>query len=241
METLTSRLATALWRRRHPGIDMSHPDREIPHIELRARDVPKLALDKARAWRFRRGVTDVPWITPQAIELLDGLLLPTDEGIEFGSGSSTIWLGRKCARVRSVDGFRHWYEPLAARVKEAGLGNVTLRLADADLLGYESAAHQDAYVGAYPELEQESQDWVFIDGEYRDATFERGLRLLKPGGLLILDNAESFIPIAGRTGWVLDEPATPLWADLMREVGGWRSIWTTDGISDTVIWVKPVG
>lgn len=237
---LTTRLATAVWRRRHPGMDMTHPDREIPHIELRATDLPRLAIAKARSRRFQRRAVDLPWITPDAIDLLDGLLLPTDEGIEFGAGSSTLWLARKCAQVRSVDGFRHWYEPLAARIERADLRNVSLILADDETLGYESAAHRAAYVLAHSDLEPESQDWVFVDGEYRDQTFMRGMNLLKPGGLIVLDNAEAFIPTARRTGWKVNAPATPMWSEILGRVSNWRRIWTTDGISDTVIWLKPI-
>src|SRR5205823_2042841 len=30
---IVSRAATAVWLKRHPGIALSHPEREIPHIE----------------------------------------------------------------------------------------------------------------------------------------------------------------------------------------------------------------
>lgn len=237
--TLVSRAATAMWLKRHPGITLAHPEREMPHIELRMRDVPRLAVDKAKSGRFRRrNKSDVPWITPEAIERLSTLLRPTDHGLEFGAGGSTIWLARRCATVRSVDGFAFWHDQLAARIERERIANITLTLVSADELGYESAAHRDAYVNVYPELEPGSLDWVFVDGEYRDQTAARGIDLLKPGGLLVLDDANSFVPSGTRSTWKVTRPASPLWAEVMEKISDWRVIWTTNGVSDTAIWTK---
>ena len=240
--TIVSRAATAVWLKLHPGIELSHPEREIPHIELKARDLPRLGFDKLMADRAqRRAGSDVPWITHQAIALLETLLLPTDEGLEFGAGGSTIWFARHCAFVRSVDGFAHWHDPLAARIRDLGIENVALKLASAEELGYESAAHQDAYVNAFPELEPASQDWVLVDGEYRDRTAIRGIDLLKPGGVLIVDNANFALPLPphSRTKWRVTKAASPIWEEVGDRLRGWRSIWTTNGVWDTAMWIKP--
>jgi hypothetical protein len=238
---IVSRAATAVWLKRHPGITLSHPEREIPHIELRASQLPRLGLDKFIADRARRrAVSEVPWITQPAIDLLETLIRPTDEGIEFGAGGSTIWFARHCAFVRSVDGFAHWHDPLAARIKALRLDNISLALASAEELGYESDAHRRAYVNAFPDLEPNSQDWVFVDGEYRDEAAIRGLDLLKIGGLFILDNVNFYLPLPpfSRTKWKVSKPASPLWEEFFERVSDWRAIWTTNGVWDTAMWVK---
>ena len=34
-------------------------------------------------------------------------------------------------------------------------------------------------------------------------------------------------------------PATAGWAEFLDKVAAWRCIWTTNGVWDTVIWIKP--
>jgi predicted O-methyltransferase YrrM len=240
-ERLVSRAATAAWLKLHPGVELSHPAREVPHIELPALSLPRLAIDKLKADRARRRMgPEAPWITEDAVALLSTLVRPTDEGLEFGAGGSTIWFARRCALVRSVDGFKYWHDRLAARIAELGITNISLTLAPAEQLGYETDAHRDAYVNAFPELERESQDWVFVDGEFRDETALRGLELLKPGGLLVIDNINYGLPLPphSRTKWKVSKPASPLWEEFGDRVRNWRMVWTTNGVWDTAMWFK---
>jgi len=39
---------------------------------------------------YRKRHPDHPWLTPQAISILDSWLMPGDKGIEWGSGRSTL-------------------------------------------------------------------------------------------------------------------------------------------------------
>ena len=94
-------------------------------------------------------------------------------------------------------------------------------------------------MNAFPELAPGSLDFVFVDGEYRDECAVRGLELLKPGGLLILDNAELYLPDDTRSPWSVERPISPLWEQVSAELAGWRRVSTTNGVWDTVIWFKP--
>jgi predicted O-methyltransferase YrrM len=138
-----------------------------------------------------------------------------------------------------VEGFDEWYEPVARRLAERGVDNVSLHLASADELGYESDAHREAYVGAHPDLEPGSLDFVFVDGEFRDHCALRALTLLRAGGLLLLDNAETYLPSTSRSPWRVEAPATPGWERFAEETRDWRCVWTTNGVWDTAIWIKP--
>jgi len=162
-------------------------------------------------------------------------------GIEFGAGGSTAWFSQRVAHVYSVDAFRHWHDALAERLAQQGVGNVDLVLACAEELGYESAAHRDAYVNAHPQLGPESVDFVFVDGEYRDDAALRGLKLLRPGGLFVLDNANAYLrsPVS-RSPWQVHKPASAKWAQFQGEVDDWDHTWTTNGVWDTAIWIKPL-
>jgi predicted O-methyltransferase YrrM len=186
----------------------------------------------------RRRSAAQPWITRDAIGLLATMLRRTDQGLEFGSGGSTEWLAKHVGSVISVEAFARWYDALAERLTAAHIDNVSLEFVSADALGYESEAHREAYVNTRPDLAAGSLDFVFVDGEYRDHAALRGVELLKPGGLLILDNANSYLPAPSRTPWRVARPASAKWTEFLAQVLDWRLIWTTNGSWDTAIWVK---
>lgn len=234
-----SAAAMALWKRRHPEWADGHRDRVTPRLQVSAAGLPRYALDRARVAAGARGPGRRPWITAGSRRLLEGLLRPDDVVLEFGAGGTTPWFARRAAKVVSVEAFPRWYRPLRAELDAAGVGNVDLHLVSADELGYETPQHRAAYVGVAPELEPGSVDVVFVDGEYRDECAARGLRLLAPGGFLVLDNAELYTPSTTRSPWRVDEPATPLWGDVLDELAHWRRITTTNGVWDTVVWIRP--
>ena len=137
--------------------------------------------------------------------------------------------------------FAHWHAALTDRLAKQGLDNVDLVLVSAEDLGYESPAHRDAYVNAHPQLAAASLDVVFVDGEYRDETALRGLTLLRPGGVFVLDNANAYLRSAkSRSPWQVHKAASARWEQFLLEVQGWHHVWTTNGVWDTAIWVKPI-
>jgi predicted O-methyltransferase YrrM len=240
-QNLISRWAMAFWQRRNPDWAVAHPDRESPHLELGVGSLARYGLDQARLAVDRRvhGVEGQPWITADSKALLHTLLRPTDRGIEFGSGGSTEWLAAHVGEVYAVEAFARWHGPLAERLARDRVTNVELALASAEDLGYESEAHRDAYINAHQDLQPESLDFVFVDGEYRDDTALRGIKLLRSGGLLVLDNANSYLPNPTRTPWRVDRPVSAKWETFLDEVKGWRYLWTTNGAWDTALWIKP--
>jgi len=94
-------------------------------------------------------------------------------------------------------------------------------------------------------ISDEYLDFALVDGiKLRVLCMEKVISKIKPGGLLILDNAERFLPnnmLGEHTVAItprdicLDER----WRKLFDVLNDWRSIYTTNGISDTRFWVKP--
>lgn len=236
---VTSALAMKVWARRHPQWAGGRPGHTMPAMRLRPRTLPRTLVDAAAVRVRARAATKPPWLTAEATRLLDELLLPSDHVLEWGSGGTTLFLAPRVAHVTSVEGARPWYEDLSARLREQGTTNVDLQLVPFDELGYETPEHEAAYVGAAPGLEEESLAMVLVDGEYRDGCALRALDLLRPGGLLVLDNAETYLPSTSRSPWHVHEPATAGWAEFERRTSGWRRIWTTNGVWDTAFWFKP--
>jgi hypothetical protein len=238
LENALGRVATSVWKRRHPEWARPADGQLLPTMHLSPRTVPRYLLDRARVRRTARARPPRPWITQHAHDLLDQWLRPTDVGIEFGAGGTTTFFARRVGRVHSVEGFDHWHAPLAARLRDEGVRNVSLVLASSEVLGYQSDAHRTAYVEAHPHLEPGSLDFAFVDGEYRDACALRAIELLRPGGLLVLDNAEIYLPSETRSPWRTDVPVTSRWERFVKETATWRSLWTTNGVWDTAFWVK---
>lgn len=109
-----------------------------------------------------------PWLSKRATELFESLLNHNMEVIEFGAGGSTLWLAERVKHVTSYENDSDWLAVLKGKAPE----NVTLR--------FESLPR-----------EGEQADLLFIDGEpveLRGEWLRLAPSLLKPGGILVLDN-----------------------------------------------------
>lgn len=87
-----------------------------------------------------------------------------------------------------------------------------------------------------------SLNLVLVDGAYRDHCARYALPKLAPGGLLVIDNVNWFLPSETRSPFSrgpADGPANEVWRDVLDVIDAWRVIWTSCGVSDTAIYVKP--
>lgn len=118
-----------------------------------------------------------PWWPLPAIKKVEAKLNPGMTAIEFGSGSSTIWLGK---RVRSVLAREHnaeWARTTRDRLREAGLENCDVQ-------------HRTGH--SYFKIEPDLRfDFAVIDGEFRWKCLEALADKMNPGGLIYFDNSDS--------------------------------------------------
>lgn len=121
-------------------------------------------------------VGSVPWLVPECVEWLAGVARPGMRVLEFGSGGSTIWFAERGCEVVSIEHDADWWGAVAARVQGR---EVTCALAKRP---YASVALE--LLGPC------SVDLVLIDGRDRVACAAVVPRVLRPGGWLLLDNAE---------------------------------------------------
>lgn len=236
---LTTRAYEAVWRRRNPRWADGLAGERAPHVELPPRRVPRHLWDRAKVRVRALGPDRQPWLTSDALVLMDQLLASTSRGLEYGSGGTTAWFAERVAFVDSVEGVKDWHAATERDLAERRIDNVALHLANHEELGHGSPEHRRAYVGAAPDLVPGALDFVLVDGEYRDECAMRALELLRPGGLLVLDNAEVYLPGETRSPWRVDRPASALWEQVADQLSGWRRLVTTNGVWDTVIWIKP--
>lgn len=199
---------------------------------------PRYVYHRTRQALYERGHPGDPWLTPEAIRLLSTLLRPGDRGVELGSGRSTVWLAGRVAHLTSVEHDAQWHADVSGRLRDAGLANVDYVLAPWDP---DEPGERCEYVGTLRRLAPSSLDFALVDGAHRDHATRLAMPRLKPGGLLIIDNVNWYLPSDSRAPASRSRALGPAdgWADIARELAGWRSIWTASGVWDTAIFVRP--
>ena len=180
-------------------------------------------------------LSPAPWMTPASIEILDRLLTKDMNGLEYGSGTSTLFFGERLGALTSVEHDEKWHQIVAQQLEQANLNHVNYYLIVPDQLETNlqiEARNRQPFDGenenylTYYELtntfNSDSFDIIIIDGRARVECAKRCVDKLKSGGIMVLDNSE-------RTRY---QPAQELFQD-------WELINTTTGLTDTSIWFKP--
>lgn len=170
-----------------------------------------------------------PWITRAATDILNQLLHSTDSAVEWGAGRSTLWFAQRLRWLRSVESSPEWYKSVRASLEARGLSNVDLVLSPTKP-EYESAAR---------DLATSSQDLAIVDGAFDRGKYAlEALRLIKPGGIIIIDDAHRYLPSQSTSpsarSWNAGASSAE-WEAFLSETSGWRRIWTSDNVSDTLI------
>ena len=180
-----------------------------------------------------------PWLTREAIGLLDRLLRPTDVAAEFGSGRSTPWIARRVAKLTSVEDNAEWFRIVTDKLKAAGRDNVDYLHRPRDVADVDGA--KSAYVRVLVDFAGNSLDFVLVDGIYRNHCAVRAIDAVKPGGLLVVDNVNWFLPSATHaptSRGIDDPPVDAVWQTFAERTRAWRRIWTSSGVTDTLILFK---
>ena len=198
---------------------------------------PRYVWNRLALMAYERANPDLPWLTRDMINILDGWLLPTDVGLEFGSGRSTSWFGARVGRLTSVEENPEWYEIVRNQIQSWQVEYLLHRD------GASNSADSE-YVAVARNMTPSSLDFCLIDGTARDHCALASLDKIKPGGILIIDNVERYIPREQKTcspnaRSISDGYASEVWTQVGKELQTWRSVWTTNGVTDTAFWVKP--
>lgn len=194
-------------------------------------------MNKFRVALYEWRHSNAPWLTPQATEFLENWLRPDDSGLEWGSGRSTLWFAERVARFVSVENEKVWFERISAQIAGRGISNVDYRLVDQSA---GSASHVDRYVHIVDDIAPGSLDFVLVDDLHRAECAMMAIRLLKHGGLLILDNANWFYPHQSQSPNSVGTKAPPSdWIPVVDILRTWRMYWTSSGVWDTALFFKP--
>jgi hypothetical protein len=200
---------------------------------------PRYVVSRLRYAVFQKTHPDAPWLNQHAVALLESWLRPQDQGLEWGSGRSTVWFARRVRRLVSIEHNPVWHERVKARLQAQKLVNVDCRLVPVEET---AAAGAHPYVQTALSLPPASLDFVLVDGVLRDHCTQAAMALLKPAGLLILDNAEWYLPhrtFSPKAVGADGHGPTPLWRELAVRLKEWRCVWTSNNVIDAAFFVKP--
>jgi hypothetical protein len=176
-----------------------------------------------------------PWIAPAAAAILNKLLKPDMTGFEWGSGSSTVFFARRLKQLTSLEHHQAWFNKVEKWLKEEQIKNVDYVQVSiiypkgtGETDGYQKAIKEEQvkaykdYYGYINRFPDGYFDFIMVDGRARVQCGMHALSKLKQGGMLVLDNAER-----------------PRYQPLHNALRSWPSVFTTTGLTDTVIWFKP--
>ena len=165
-----------------------------------------------------------PWITPKSLEYIKSIIKPDWKVFEWGSGGSTAFWSRNCAKVISVEHNTEWIVRMVRLDCPQNWVLLYVRGKGID--------HNSAFVGyseAVDDYPDEYFDLVFVDGEAssRGWCLQNAMRKLKPGGIMLVDNSnwltETPVGLTNRK----DFPETGLrWVGQPGTFDWWTSVFT---------------
>ena len=120
-----------------------------------------------------------PWIAYSSIKFLKAFLCRDSRVLEFGSGMSTIWYAKNAGEVFSVENYKPWYEKITKIIERKNIKNINYIFTE-DESEYSSFMSNDA----------KGFDLIMVDGDFRSKCILSASKLLKPGGILYLDNSD---------------------------------------------------
>ena len=87
-----------------------------------------------------------------------------------------------------------------------------------------------------------SLDFCLVDGTLREYCALKAIDKIQPGGLLIIDDVQRYLPSASFSPSSRSLAAGadgPMWQEVERRIADWRRIWTSSGVKDTALFFKP--
>ncbi len=169
---------------------------------------------KIYQWRH----PEEPWIVPEAVPVCEKILNNKMLALEWGSGRSTLWYAKRVEKLISIEHNLIWYDLVKEKLANSKIDNVEYIFAQEHSAGSDGVSE---YVAAANKYEDETVDFIVVDGALRQDTLKMALRKIKQGGYILLDNS----------GWMpLEKWGVPRsWPIIHR---------SNNVISETTIWQK---
>lgn len=125
---------------------------------------------------IRDQVRDRPYLTTGAIQFLEGFVVGKDV-MEFGAGGTTYWLTPRVKSIVSIEQVPEWADAVRSKLNSAGIDSRVIVVGDPNFDLVEP-------------FDDNSMDLVIVDAQNRVRCALDSRRLIRPGGVLMLDNSE---------------------------------------------------
>lgn len=127
-----------------------------------------------------------PWYAFSAIDYLERHLRSGMTVLEYGSGYSTLWWAKRVSHVKSLERNPQWCQEVKGALQVHAFDHVELIVVQD--IDRHNPQHADRYIAYAEPLQQ--YDVVIVDDIFRNEVSAAAVDLVKPGGLLILDDSE---------------------------------------------------
>ncbi len=152
-----------------------------------------------------------------------------------------MWLAQRIRRLTSVESDPGWHLSVSSWLERDRHSNVELELREVASEQDKERVHD--YVGVIDGLEDDSLDVILVDGLARDACALAAIAKLRQGGVLVVDDCHRYLPApegerspGSRTQDL--GPDGEVWAEFEQRTATWRRIWTSDGVSPTLLLLR---
>jgi hypothetical protein len=229
-----------------PGFSFRARGRRFNHL------TPTYLYWRARLEYTKRRHPDDPSLTRESIGLLDRLLSPVDTGAEWGAGNSTGWFAERTAHLTSFETSPAYYPVVRENLARRGLRNVDLQHVPFEWVADEDACHASELLTRARAIPDASLDYALVDTAPRSCLCAIAITKLKAGGLFVLDNANWYMPPpatlrpfpAASASVALGFPGSGIpdnrcMPAFLEQTASWRRVWTSDGVSATLLLFKP--
>jgi len=171
-----------------------------------------------------------PWLTQDANKWLNNNLNENFLGLEFGSGRSTLWLSGKIKHLISVEHNSSWYLKVKKMIEIKNIDNVNLVKKNDTL---------NDYLDIFDSINDNSLDFVLIDGIHRSNCAIKSIEKLKNEGILVIDNINRYLPIIDTNSPNSIKDTSLIdqnWLTFLNLVENQKSIIFSNNITDTGIY-----
>jgi hypothetical protein len=204
---------------------------------------PRYVRDRVQLGLWERRHPDAPWLVAGAVHLLETWLRSDDIVVEFGSGRSTLWFSERVGRVISIEHDPDWYGRVRDRLDVAGRKNVRYHCVPIDPAVSADDARDAAepYLRAAAKSLDDRADVVLVDGILRGPCARWAVDNVRDDGLIVVDNANRYLPHVTRSPASLGPAASPPsadWRAFLEAVTDWRHVWFSNGVTDTAVYFR---
>lgn len=199
---------------------------------------PRYVVNRTRLFFYEKLHKNEPWIPSKAVKAIDKALHKNMKGIEFGSGRSTVWYASRINHLVSVEDHKEWFKQVQGELEKSSVSNVKYVYKSSD----EGVTGHSEYGDFINNFENESIDFIVVDGKYRDRIANDAIQKLSAGGILLLDDSERYLAYASKAPYSIgnkDRAMTDSWKKFSEAVSSWKKEVYTNGVTDTTLFIKP--